>query len=59
MATTPNMKFWYVIVMNGYETLFQKKCLDVKEANELLKAKKEEYPKNAPGFEYQVTKEQF
>ena len=47
------MKFWHVIVMKGYTTIFDRKCLTVGEANELFKAKKEEYP--SP--EYQVSKE--
>jgi len=49
------MKFWHIVVMKGYTTVFTRKCLTVAEANELLKAKKEEYP--SP--EYQVTKEHF
>lgn len=49
------MKFWHVIVMEGYTTIFDRKCLTVGEANELLKQKKEEYP--AP--RYAVTKENF
>ena len=50
------MKFWHVTVMQGYNTVFQKKCLTVGEANELLKAKKEEY-QGKP--EYMVTKDNF
>jgi hypothetical protein len=49
------MKFWYVTVMKGYTTVFQRKCLTVGEANDLLKEKKKEYP--AP--DYMVTKENF
>jgi hypothetical protein len=50
------MKSWYVIVMKGYETLLNKKCLTVKEANDLLKAKKEEYPASKG---YSVIKESY
>jgi hypothetical protein len=50
------MKFWHVTVMHGYTTVFQKKCLTVGEANDLLKEKKEEY-KGKP--EFMVTKDNF
>ena len=40
------MKFWHITVIEGYTTIFQKKCLTVGEANDLLKAKKEEYAGN-------------
>jgi hypothetical protein len=46
------MKNWYVTVVLKYSTVFSKQCKDVKEANELLKLKKEEF--KAP---YYVTKE--
>jgi hypothetical protein len=59
MATTPNMKFWHVTVLDGYATVFQKRCLSVQEANELLKEKKKEYPANTPGHEYSVVKDNF
>lgn len=38
-----NMKFWYVVVMSGYDTLFSRRCQTVQEANALLAEKKEEY----------------
>ena len=50
------MKFWYVVVYEGYAILFQRKCLSVGEANTLLKQKKEEYSDTK---RYQVTKESF
>lgn len=59
MATTPNMKFWHVVVYDGYGIVFDKKCLDVKERNETFEVKKEEYPANTPGHEYRVSKEQY
>lgn len=59
MATTPNMKFWHVTVLDGYSTVFQKRCLSVQEANELLAEKKAEYPTNTEGHEYSVVKENF
>ena len=52
MAGLSNMKFWHVTVYekvvdeNGkikMEQRFYKKCMDVNEANELSKVKKEEY----------------
>ena len=49
------MKFWYVVVMEGYTTVFSRRCMSVKEANELLKQKKEEYP----GPKYAVSKEYY
>lgn len=49
MAKLNNMQFWYVSVMQGYKTLFQKRCLDINEANKLLKEKKEEF-KDQPGI---------
>jgi hypothetical protein len=49
------MRFWHITVIQGYNTIFQKKCLTVGEANELLKEKKKEYP--VP--EYVVMKENF
>lgn len=45
--------------MDGYQTLFQKKCLTVQEANELLAEKKAEYPLRTEGHDYQVVKENF
>lgn len=48
------IKYWYVVVMDKYKTVFQKQCLTVGEANDLLKEMKEKYPKP-----YYVTKECF
>ena len=49
------MKFWHIVVMKGYTTIFDRKCLTVGEANTLFEEKKKEYP--SP--EYQVLKEHF
>jgi len=53
------MRFWYITVMEakrgGKQIFGPKKCLTVQECNELLKAKKLEYP--AP--EFQVYKESY
>jgi hypothetical protein len=70
MATTPNMKFWHVTVMDSIEDntsiygkkpvpIFFKKCLSVQEANTLLDEKRKEYPINTPGHEYSVFKENY
>jgi hypothetical protein len=55
MGSSAAMKFWYVTVFERSKTLFSKKCLTVKEANELFATKKEEYP--SP--KYQVLRENF
>lgn len=49
------MKFWHVVVMEKYKTVFDKQCMSVKEANSLLIEMKEKY--KPP--QYQVTKEEF
>lgn len=50
------LKYWYVTVMVGYKTLFQKQCQTVGEANALLAEKKEEYKSDR---NIMVYKEQF
>ena len=50
------LKYWYVTVLDGYKTLFQKQCQSVGEANLLLAEKKEEYKGNR---NIAVYKEQF
>jgi hypothetical protein len=44
MVTTVNTKFWNITVFEKGKTIFTKRCVSVKEANELLKIKREEYP---------------
>jgi hypothetical protein len=44
MFTTVNTKFWNITVFEKGKTIFTKRCVSVKEANELLKIKREEYP---------------
>lgn len=56
MASLNNMKFWHVIVMQGYKTVFDKKCLDIKEANTVFEEKKKEY-QGQP--EFNVSKENY
>ena len=53
MAGLSNMKFWHVVVMSGYNTISDTKCLTVQEANKLHEEKKKEYP--SP--QYNVSKE--
>ena len=55
MAGLSNMKFWYVNVLEGYKTIYTRKCLTVQEANKLLEEKKAEYP--SP--QYMVMKENY
>lgn len=55
MASLANMKFWHVVVMDGYKIVEDIKCLSVKEANDLFAEKKKEYP--AP--KYAVSKENY
>jgi hypothetical protein len=50
------LKEWHVVVMDGYNTLFNRKCFNVAEANKLLAEKKEEYKGNR---NIAVFKEQF
>lgn len=60
MYRTPvNTRFEYVVVLDGYRNLFQKKCLNKGEANTLLEEKRKEYPVGTPGHDYQVTIERF
>jgi hypothetical protein len=49
------MKFWHVTVFEKTKTIFTRRCLTVKEANELFAEKKKEYP--SP--QYIVLKENF
>ena len=56
MAGLSNMKFWHVVVMEGYNTIFDRKCLSVKEANDLYEEKKKEYQGQT---KYSVSKELF
>ena len=44
------------VLANGAKQLFTKRCLSVKEANDLLKLKQEEYPDK---IKYSVLREQF
>ena len=55
MASLSNMKFYYVVVMDGYKLVEQIKCLTVKEANTLLAEKKKEYS----SAQYAVSKEHY
>jgi hypothetical protein len=55
MKMAQKLKSWYVTVMEGYKQVFQKKCLSVKEARDLVDAKKKEYP--SP--QYTVTRDEF
>lgn len=52
-----NMKFWHVTVLCGYKTVFQKRCMDIKEANTLFAEKKEEFKDQ--GSQFSVMKELF
>lgn len=45
-----NMKFWHITVLDGYKTVFQKRCMDIKEANTLFASKKEEYKDQGTNF---------
>jgi hypothetical protein len=59
MASLSNMQCWHVCVYQNDKKkghmLLQKRCMDVKEANDLLAIKKAEFPFPA----YTVTKERF
>ena len=59
MTGLSNMMCWHVVIYDNSKkkgnVLLQQKCFTVDEANKLLAAKKEEFPK--PG--YTVTKERF
>lgn len=57
--TPVNTRFDYVIVLDGYKTLFQERCLDKARAGTLLEEKKKEYPVGTKGHDYQVTIERF
>jgi hypothetical protein len=56
MAGLSNMKFWHVVVMEGYNTIFDRKCLTIQEANMIYDEKKKEY-QGQPKFN--VSKELF
>ena len=58
MATSPNMRFWNISVMDmgTKKTIFgPKRCMNIKDANIMFKEKKEEFP--AP--QYTVYKENY
>ena len=54
-----NSQFVHIIVMVGYETVFQKRCLDISEANALLKEKKEEYAEGIKAGTHAVFTDKF